>query len=545
MNRKEYEKNLVSIVTPTYNGESYISGYLDSVLAQTYSNLELILVDDGSTDRTVAVAESYRKRLENRGIRYRILQAEHKNASAALGYGLPYVSGEYLIWPDSDDVLRQDSIEIRVKFLKEHPQYQCVRSLSYYFDPKTKERRLADEQRGNLQQEELFWDILEARTFVCCGCYMLKSGPFFDIYPDGKIPVYDVGQNFQMLLPFMYSHKCPTIETELYGVAVRKGSHSRRELTWEQSVKKYRDYELLIDDISGICNIKDKKALKRIRRWKGWRRFDLAVQYGKYTEMLKAWFYLIRGGEAQMGILIKKIGWMWVKNTRLSNVVYDIHLFWAEKIKKRGLEIQERMKTIIQNKEWERYKYKKQRKIKGEPTIIASNCVGTLIYHDMKLPWNSPTVNLSFNMPDFIKLVENLQWYMEQELRVGEDPECKYPVGILGDIRINFVHYKSFDDAAAQWELRKKRIDWNKLFIFGCEKEGCTYEILQRFDRLPYANKVIFTKREYPEFKSAYYIKGFEESDELGVVTLFKNQFLKRRYMDDFDYISFLNEKNN
>lgn len=58
---------------------------------------------------------------------------------------------------------------------------------------------------------------------------------FFEIYPDGRIPVYPVGQNFQMLLPFMYRYKCPTIEKELYGVAVRRGSHSRQILTREET----------------------------------------------------------------------------------------------------------------------------------------------------------------------------------------------------------------------------------------------------------------------------------------------------------------------
>ncbi len=66
-------------------------------------------------------------------------------------------------------------------------------------------------------------------------------------------------------------------------------------------------------------------------------------------------------------------------------------------------------------------------------------------------------------------------------------------------------------------------------------------ETIQRFDRLPYENKVIFTHIEYPEFSSAYYIEGFEERDEIGVLTNYKEQFWKRRYLDDFDYVNFLN----
>ena len=224
MDQKQYEYNAgrVSIVTPVYNGETHLAKMLDSVLAQTYPDVEMILVDDGSADGTVRAAQNYSEKFEAKGYGYRIVRAEHKNASAAINRGLPFVSGEYLIWPDSDDYLEPESIRRRVDFLRQHPQYACVRSLSYYFDEETGTRsEKADEQRGDLKKLDLFWDILESKTFVCCGCYMLRTKAFFEVYPKRRIPEYDVGQNFQMLLPFMYRHQCPTIEEELYGVAVR------------------------------------------------------------------------------------------------------------------------------------------------------------------------------------------------------------------------------------------------------------------------------------------------------------------------------------
>lgn len=72
------------------------------------------------------------------------------------------------------------------------------------------------------------------------------------------------------------------------------------------------------------------------------------------------------------------------------------------------------VKTIIQNIEWEIYKRKKRKKLEiKEPSIIASNCVGTFIYSDMNLRWCSPTVNLMIEMPDFVKFVEKSDWYLE------------------------------------------------------------------------------------------------------------------------------------
>jgi Exopolysaccharide biosynthesis protein len=191
--------------------------------------------------------------------------------------------------------------------------------------------------------------------------------------------------------------------------------------------------------------------------------------------------------------------------------------------------------------EWARYKKRKCSRIKDYNfTIIASNCGGTFIYYDMGLPYLTPTVNLSMGMNDFVKFAENLKDYLEQEF-VEIKEESRYPIGLLGDIKINFVHYDTFEEGVRKWEERKNRINWDNLFIMGTDKDGCTYETIQRFEKLPYKNKVIFTHINYPEFPSAFYIKGFEDRSELGVITFFKKQFLKRRYLDDFDYVKFLN----
>ena len=324
--RYEYVKGLVSIVTPVYNGERHLSVMLDSVLGQTYPQIEMILVDDGSTDGTVSVAEGYRQRFAQKGYGYRIIQAPHRNASGAINQGLPYVTGEYLAWPDSDDVLEPESVKRRVDFLKEHSQYTCVRSLSYYFDAQTKERcQKADEQRGDLSREQLIWDVLESKTFVCCGCYLLQSACFFAIYPQKQIPEYDVGQNFQMLLPYLYRHKCPTLQEELYGVAVRTGSHSRTELTREQEEKKYDDYEKLADDIVRICKMEDRPSLDRMTCWKAGRRYRIALKYRCWRDVRVALKSLRACGGFRMGDVVKELLWAFCMNGWVKEKVYPLY----------------------------------------------------------------------------------------------------------------------------------------------------------------------------------------------------------------------------
>jgi len=75
---------LVSIITPCYNGESYLERYFNSVLNQTYSNLELIFINDGSIDRTEEIALSYQNIFEQKGIRYVYLYQENAGQAAAL-----------------------------------------------------------------------------------------------------------------------------------------------------------------------------------------------------------------------------------------------------------------------------------------------------------------------------------------------------------------------------------------------------------------------------------------------------------------------------
>lgn len=200
--------------------------------------------------------------------------------------------------------------------------------------------------------------------------------------------------------------------------------------------------------------------------------------------------------------------------------------------------------NLIQRIEWRFYKELRRLRLKNRrPTIIASNCIGTFMYYDLKMRFQSPTINLSFEMNDYVRFLENLRWYLEQPVIPFEDDRFEYPCGMVGDVEIRFNHYKTFEEAAEKWNERRQRIDWDNLFVIGIDGDGCTYESLQRFDALPYSNKVIFTNKPYPEFASAYYLPGFEERDRVGRATDFKDQFWIRRYMDSFDYISFLNGK--
>ena len=117
---------LVSIITPCYNGEEFVGRFLDSVLVQTYTNIELIIINDGSTDKTEEIILSYQEKMKDRGIKFIYFYQENKGQASALNHGLRIFKGDYLTWPDSDDILHENHIIRKVQFLERNIEIGLV-----------------------------------------------------------------------------------------------------------------------------------------------------------------------------------------------------------------------------------------------------------------------------------------------------------------------------------------------------------------------------------------------------------------------------------
>ncbi len=111
------EYPLVSIISPCWNGEKYIARMLESIMKQTYKNIELICINDGSTDKTEEIIHSYERKFSNHGMTLKCYTQENQGQAAALNYGLKMIQGEFLSWIDCDDFLAPDSVEKKLKLL--------------------------------------------------------------------------------------------------------------------------------------------------------------------------------------------------------------------------------------------------------------------------------------------------------------------------------------------------------------------------------------------------------------------------------------------
>jgi glycosyltransferase involved in cell wall biosynthesis len=114
---------LVSIVLPTHNGARYIAGAIASCLGQTYRNLELIVVDDGSTDDTAAQVELYGA--TDRRVRL-VRHERNRRLPAALNTGFAAAAGDFLTWTSDDNAYRPEAIEQMVAFLEDRPDVDMV-----------------------------------------------------------------------------------------------------------------------------------------------------------------------------------------------------------------------------------------------------------------------------------------------------------------------------------------------------------------------------------------------------------------------------------
>ena len=98
---------MTSIIIPIYNAEPYLRRCIDSVLAQTVKDFEIILIDDGSTDRSITIANTYAKA----DTRIVLLQQNHAGQSAARNNGLRHAQGDFIAFVDADDWIEPDWLE--------------------------------------------------------------------------------------------------------------------------------------------------------------------------------------------------------------------------------------------------------------------------------------------------------------------------------------------------------------------------------------------------------------------------------------------------
>ena len=244
---------LVTLVTPVYNAMPWLRDYLDCVVRQTWRPLEVIVVDDGSTDGSADCLREIRPVLEQAGLIVHVLFCQHKGQSAAFNAALPLISGEFFTWCDADDLLTPDSVEKKVLWLLAHPEIGMVRSNGIVLDADTgtvlSDSAKASDRRNKIIFEELFCD----QTYCFAGCYMIRSSLFFTGYPNRQMPNSPEGQNLQLLLPAASRTVCGYLDEKLHIYRRRAGSHSSQKRSYRESLRRITNFTTLRLEILKYC----------------------------------------------------------------------------------------------------------------------------------------------------------------------------------------------------------------------------------------------------------------------------------------------------
>lgn len=141
--------------------------------------------------------------------------------------------------------------------------------------------------------------------------------------------------------------------------------------------------------------------------------------------------------------------------------------------------------------------------IPEEISIISQNCIGGMIYHDLRRQNLSPTINLYFEANDFMRFVKNLQYYLSLEPVVewGET----FPVGTLDDLHIYFRHYKTCSEALDAWNRRKMRVKYDKIVVLCSDRYDFTDESFNEWKTIEYPKLLFTCKNKYADESSIYY----------------------------------------
>lgn len=114
--------NEITVLMPVYNGEKYLKEAMDSILTQTLKKFEFLIIDDGSTDSSVDIINSYKDD------RIRLISISNSGVAKALNYGLKMASGKYIARMDADDISYSDRLKIQYDFMKQNPDYLVIGS---------------------------------------------------------------------------------------------------------------------------------------------------------------------------------------------------------------------------------------------------------------------------------------------------------------------------------------------------------------------------------------------------------------------------------
>lgn len=219
------EEGLVSVVIPCYNASSYIEECLNGLLSQTYKNIEVILVNDASTDHTVKIVEQW---IEKTNPSFPIIICNlpvNTGFAGALNIGYFMSSGEYIAVNDADDISHPLRFEKQVNFLKENPDYDLIGTNYRSFTDDNKEN--GKEANWLYYGEDIRKIYAIGKHCVCHGTILFR-GKVFDLL-GGPTRRITGAEDYEFIVKFLNAKlKIDNLREVLYYYRVHEKQRSKQ-----------------------------------------------------------------------------------------------------------------------------------------------------------------------------------------------------------------------------------------------------------------------------------------------------------------------------
>lgn len=288
---------LISVIVPIYNTEKYLVECIESIREQTYSNIEIILVDDGSTDASIEICDEFSKK----DSRVRVFHKENEGSAVAKNFGIQQSKGEYIILVDSDDTVSDKMIEVLYTHIKEKNADIAIGNY-YIYDESDKNFYFYVTDKDFSVEELAIQEIMNRQA----GDWQFNSSAF--ILPTFKLIKKELfkevqfsnGRRFDdeatMHRFYLLASKIIFINDNLYRYRQRSGSimRSKFDLSWARDLvevfsKKISDLVLAGVDVS-VMRIRFVNLLKDYKQTLEYHQLIDTEEYKDICFRLKLFF---------------------------------------------------------------------------------------------------------------------------------------------------------------------------------------------------------------------------------------------------------------
>ena len=287
----ETPKFLVSIIVPAYNVDKYIEKCLISIIGQTYTNIEIIVVDDGSTDKTGQLVDNF----SQQDSRVRVLHKKNTGVSAARNTGIHKSTGDYLVFVDGDDYITNDYVEYMVNLIKATKSDFCLSKRCY---TKKNEMQTKNEYVKKLNPEDATALLLSPNVIVGCWNKIYKRSLIIDnniyfstslFYGEGLTFITTISQITKSVgvgnrKVYYYRRNNETSATTKFDInKIYNGEKAliniKKQLTINTpKINKMFNYHLCLYSLGALVKIKfnhvEKKYSEDYKRWLSYIRYN-------------------------------------------------------------------------------------------------------------------------------------------------------------------------------------------------------------------------------------------------------------------------------